>query len=181
MSHWHEWSPHEQKLAEAIYSALDGFTNLGAAQDPTQRRIDFTTLFRCVTHPEEPFPAALQKQLTQDPKLREDFHHLLKKCSSYHIPRAAAASSGDLTERTVDQFRIRLRPSRVESDQLYILIELPDETTDSPSTLFLYDTQGGCLKQALPAPQEREIQLLMNVDNPLVLGLKDHNTEIFLR
>lgn len=182
MTDWNRLTPEQQALAEQSFVALSARSTLRAQAGGDQRpRLDLGTLYAYATNPDTVLPAGAEEQLQSDPDLRETLHRLLTKSAAGHLPRAAAASSGTLLVREADGFRIRLRESRADASQVYVLIELPQPGMPAPRALFIYGEDGGCRKFPLPADQDGVVQLLTAADSPLVSGLQDHRTEIFLR
>lgn len=180
MTQWHQFNPREQALAEALFiarSCLDGDAK-DIEPDP---EISFNELYQQATQPDRSLTLELQQALARDKKLRDGFHLLLQKAAHYHLPRAAAASTGPITVREIEGFRIRLKPSRVEPDQSYVIIELPQDFAFVPQILFIYEESGICQKHPLPAPMDAQIQLLTEADSELAQGIRNHKTEIFLR
>jgi len=180
MTQWNHFSDHEKALIQALFTARSNLTAAVAESDPLPH-FSFQALYEQVERRNAPLNQALQQALLKDRKLRESFHHLLKKQAHYYMPRTAAASSGSLTLREIEGFRIRLKTSRVESSQLYIIIELPEGFSFAPTILMIYEEDGHCQKLSLPAPIEGKIQLLTETDSPLAEGVRNHKTELFLR
>lgn len=180
MTQWHQFNSREQALAESLFiarSILDGDTE----DIELNHKISFNELYQQATQPDKPLTSELQQALSRDRKLRDDFHLLLQKTAHYHLPRAAAASTGPFTVREIEGFKIRLKPSRVEPEQAYVIIELPQDFTFVPRTLFIYEESGICQKHPLPAPMDAHIQLLTQADSALAQGIRNYKTEMFLR
>jgi hypothetical protein len=180
MSQWHQFDSHQKAVAEALFvarSVLDG----GRAENRPEQKIGFNELYRQVTQPNRILTPALQRALTRDRKLRDGFHLLLRKTARYSLPHVAAASTGPITVREVEGFRIRLKPSRVEPDQVFVIIELPDNFSFVPRTLFIYEESGLCQKHPLPAQVNGQMQLLTEATSELAGGIRNHKTEIFLQ
>jgi hypothetical protein len=182
MTQWNTLSAEQQALAAQTFVALSTRSTLRSeAQTAAPTGIDFGSLYRYATDPEATLPEGGEAALRHDGRLREALHRLLAKTAVCHLPRAAAASSGTLLVRELEQFRIRLRESRADAHQVYVLIELPDGLPTAPQALFIYGDDGSSRKFPLPPPQAGVIQLLTSSDSPLINGLQDHRTEIFLR
>ena len=70
--------------------------------------------------------------LRDDARLRDDFAVLLERCAHRHVPRAAAAAGRSaLRRREVEGFTLRVVESRASSEQVYLLIELPESVLRS--------------------------------------------------
>ncbi len=182
MPNWNSLTNKELKLAEAAFTALSALDSSNVSKETTiHSQVGLSMLYACATQPDMPFPHGLRQALAKDKKLRQTFHRLLEKCTPYYFPRVAAASSGKVTEREVTNFRIRLRPSKVEPEQLYLIIELLVDNISAPQSLFIYDESGDCQKYMLPPPQGNEIQLLIQADSELANGIRSLSSEVFLR
>jgi hypothetical protein len=163
MTQWQQFNSREKALTEALFvtrSILDG----DREENEPDHKVSFSELYQQATQPNRSLTLELQQALVRDKKLRDGFHLLLQKTAHYHLPRAAAASTGPITVREIEGFRIRLKPSRVEPNQAYVIIELPQDFSFVPQTLFIYEETGSCRKHPLPAPMDAQIK-----------------TEIFLR
>ncbi len=177
-----EFTNKEIKLAEAVFTALSTLDSVEVSRATGgYPNYDMSTLYTYVTNPDIPIPLNLQQTFRKEHKLRNAFHRLLEKTSQHHFPRVAAASSGDITEREIGNFRIRLCPSRVQQDQAYLIIELLVANMTAPKSLFIYTESGDCQKHILPPPQEDKIQLLIQADSELANGVRNHKSEIFLQ
>ncbi len=143
MTQWHQFNSREQALAEALFitrSILDG----GTGETEPERKVSFNELYQQATQPDQALTSELQQALSSDKKLRDGFHLILQRTAHYHLPRAAAASTGPFTVREIEGFRIRLKPSRAEPEQIYVIIELPQDFTFVPQTLLIYEESGSC-------------------------------------
>lgn len=75
-----------------------------------------------------PLPGDVTEGLRADPALREDFVLLLWRSARQHLPRAAAAAGrGGLNRREAGGFVLRIVASRSGGDQVYLLIDFPEE------------------------------------------------------
>ena len=92
----------------------------------------------------------------------------------------AAAGTKALESRDGHGFTIRLRPSRAEPSQLYVVIELLDHIADTPKALFVAQHPKGLLKHDLPEARGGTVQLLVETESDLVRILQDPGSEVFL-
>ena len=99
----------------------------------------------------------------------------------FRCPRSAAAGTKALENRQGQGFAIRLRPSRAEPSQVYVMIELLDPGAEAPKALFIARHPKGLLKQALPEARGGMVQLLAEVESDLIRALRDPGSEVFLR
>lgn len=180
MTQWHQFDSHERALAEALFNARSILEGNGSENGPGHR-ISFNELYQQITRPNHILTPELQRALRRDRRLREGFHLLLQKSAHYHLPHVAAASTGPITVREIEGFKIRLKPSRVEPDQLFVIIELPDNFSFVLRTLFIYEESGLCQKHPLPAQMNGQMQLLTEATSDLAEGIRNHKTEIFLQ
>ena len=127
----------ERKTLEAAFVAhhaadllLDGDAEHGQVVDdatvPGGRPLPFAALYAALQRP-GPLPTEVAAALRDDSRLRDDFALLLERRAHRHVARAAAAAGrGALRRREVEGFTIRVVESRAKSDQVYLLIELPE-------------------------------------------------------
>ena len=144
-------------------------------------RVPFARLYAAL-HGGGPLPPEVSAALRGDRGLRDDFALLLERCAWQHLPRAAAAAGReDLRRREAGGFVVRLVASRAGDDQVYLLVELPEETrAGAPGRLVVRTADGEFLKQALPSPEARTIRLVMTADDPLVQAVAEPASEVFL-
>ncbi len=152
----------------------------GAGAEPGPR-VPFARLYAAL-HGGGPLPPEVSAALRGDRGLRDDFALLLERCAWQHLPRAAAAAGReDLRRREAGGFVVRLVASRAGDDQVYLLVELPEEArADAPGRLVVRTADGEFLKQALPSPEARTIRLVMAADDPLVRAVSEPASEVFL-
>ena len=124
----------EQKQAAAhmfdMLSTVDAVTDAIDAERP--RCIGFSDLFAYVMDPARDMTPELAAALESQPMLQADLRRLLEQTARYRFPRVAAASTGAVTQRDGELYRIILRPSRAEPSQIYIVIDLADPLTAPP-------------------------------------------------
>ena len=141
---WSSRSPAERRALEAAFVArhgvellLDGDDEHEPAMDdetvPGRRPLPFASLYAALQRP-GPLPAKVSAALRNDPRLRDDLAMLLQRRAHRHVPRAAAAAGrGALRRREVEGFTIRVVESRASSDQVYLLVELPESVLQRTS------------------------------------------------
>ena len=167
------------KLAERMVEAVDVLDRLD--ETPSAAGTSFAELYAYATDAgHQPRPQLLEV-LAQSPRLRADLARLLRNMARRWLPQVAAASSGEVRTREGRGCRIRLRPSRADPAQVYVIIEIEDDTPSPASTMFIYDPSGCCLKVALPPAQDGRIQLLIDGESDVARGLRNVVTEVFLR
>lgn len=140
----------------------------------------FTELYAYATRPDRAPRAELLAALETDDELRRRFEALLRDIAFYRLPQVAAASGAAVSHRAVEGCRISLRESRAEASQVFVIIELDDRTA-KPGSLFVCGAGQAVRRVALPEPREGRVQLLLEAGSDIVQGLRDIDTEIFLR
>ena len=152
----------------------------GAGPESTQR-VPFARLYAAL-HGGGPLPPEVTEARRGDRGLRDDFALLVERSARQHLPRAAAAAGlEDLRRREAGGFTVRLVASRAGDDQVYLLVELPEEPrAGTPARLVVRTADGEFLKQALPTPEARTIRLVMAADDPLVRAVSEPASELFL-
>ena len=158
---WSERSAAERQALEAAFVArhgaellLDVDSQEARERDPgtprTPRRPPFARLHAAV-HSGGPLPADVSEALRADPELREDFGLLLQRSAWQHLPRAAAAAGREaLHRREAGGFTLRLVASRAGPDQVYLLIELPEESPPGDTDPAPEPERGGAGGHAPP-------------------------------
>lgn len=182
---WNDWTESERARLETAFSAghaADLWLDEGQG-DTRAAEIAMPALYRAASDPRAFLPASLVGRMATDPSLRADFNMLLERVSQCHFPRAAAASSGALTEREANGYKLRLKPSRANAEQVYLLIDLPDHGTareNPPQGLKLQKSDGTILQTPLGAPAEGTIRVVLESASELVEALGDPASQIFL-
>ena len=172
---WSAQSETERKALEAAFVArhaaellLDGDAEHGLAVDdgtvPARRPLPFAELYAALQRL-GPLPAEVAAALRDDSRLRDDLALLLERRAHRHVPRAAAAAGrGALRRREVEGFTVRVVESRARSDQVYLLIELPepvvrrvaDSDRSRPRGTSGVDSAPGPNTLDAPAPSDSE-------------------------
>lgn len=181
---WKTFTQHQKTLAECAFDALSTLDAMAATERARaigERRVGFADIYAYVNEPECPMNARLAQALEADARLRNDLLRLLSKTAGYRCPRSAAAGTRALESRHGQGFTIRLRPSRAEPSQVYVVIELLDRAAETPKALFVAEHQEGLLKHALPEARGGTVQLLAETESDLIRALQDPRSEVFLR
>ncbi|WP_417784113.1 hypothetical protein [Terasakiella pusilla] len=119
--------------------------------------------------------------LQSDLAVRRVYQNLLRRQALFHIPQAIAASSEEYPMRHCAGCRVRLQASRAQEDQVYLIIELADQRSDSPTRLNLFGAGEVFASVDLPAQRNGVIQTLLDKDSSQARLLADPKTEIILR
>lgn len=178
-------------FAEAVFVALDSLDRVTTAQGQEEDlpragfdglpRAGFDDIYRFANDPTMTMGEALRRSLSNDVRLRADLRHLVERAAKGGILLAAAASSGTITTRHGTSFRMTLRQSRADSNQIYVLIHLAGKGTMAPRVLFVIDDDSACRKVPLPTPLDGTVQLLLDADSEIVAALRDPTTEVFVQ
>jgi hypothetical protein len=178
MTAWNQMTNQEQALVRETFKAqslMDGF------EADTSQVVSFSDLYAYAADRPVQNLETLTQALRKDAMTRQALQRLLSKTARYGLPRAAAAATGPIRLREIEDCRIQMRASRAEPNQVYVIIDLPQGATPLPTALFIYHADNGCTKHPLPPSQDSRIQILTTANSELVQGLSDHRTEIFLR
>ncbi len=169
--------------AEWAFTAIGEWEGLMGTDEDNEPpgAIAFSRLFGYADDPDPARDPELERALARDPGLRGDFRRLLEHIARYRVPRLAAAVGGEIARRDGDGCRIRLEASLAEPDQTYVIIELADDDARAPGRLFIVDAEDRCSAFPLPPSRGGVIQLLEDGGSDLVQGLRDVQTEVFLR
>jgi len=180
---WATFTPTQQAVAAAAFEALETLDALAEAPPPAanDRRIGFTDLYALAADPARQLDADTARALAEDHRMGRAFARLMRKQAAAHIPPAAAASSGDLSIREGNGFRITLMPSRANGAQVYVIIDMGSRGSEAPRSLFVCGGEPLYQKHGLPAANDGIVQILADAGSDLVRGLSDRRTEVFLR
>jgi hypothetical protein len=173
---WKTLTQHRKTLAERAFDALGTLDEIAAAErarDTGTRQVGFADIYAYVNEPGRPMSTQLGEALETDARLRDDLLRLLTKTASYRCPRSAAAGTKVLESRHGQGFAIRLRPSRAEPSQVYVVIELLDRAAEVPKTLFIAQHRDGLIKHALPEARGGTVQLLAETESDLIRALRN--------
>ena len=183
MATWKTLSAEQKATAGQLFDALSTLDALTAshARSDASRGIAFADLYAYATEPGRAMDERLRRALAADARLRDDLDRIFENTAVYRFPRVAAASAGEIDRREGEGFVIRLRRSRAQQDQTYVIIEVQDAASEAPSTLFVCGAGHAYGKFPLPPAQDGVIQLLTESDSDLVKALRDVHTEVLIR
>ena len=136
-------------------------------------------LYAYATDPDYQPDATLEYLLTTDAKTLADFQRMLKNTARYFMPRMAAASSGDIDMREVDGLEIQFRQSHANSDQVYTILKTVDIDA-SPKILLVKQANGKIARLTLPKFLSGQAQILLERQDPILIGLMDINSEVYV-
>lgn len=188
---WNERGAAERRRLEAAFVLRHGAelllhhdaeeeSPIESGRRATRGRPSLACLYGSLSRP-GPLSDEVCDHLAGDPRLREDFALLLRRTARHYVPRAAAAAGrGVLQSRKAGEFRLRIVESRASSEQVYLLVELPDRMDAAPERLVVRAATGEFLKRDLPPPESGTVRLVLTADDPLVLALGEPASEVFL-
>jgi hypothetical protein len=168
------------KEAEALFIALDTLDQISRPDPDLPRKIGFNELYAYANDPDHSPASDLIAALSTNLDLRRDLKRLLDKQALAHLPRLAAASSGEVTEREGDGFTLRLKPSKAQEDQVYLLIQTQDRD-DSPRLLFVEDEDATLHRLVIDDFLEGEAQILLNLQDGILKALRNVKSSVILR
>ena len=171
----------EATVTERLFDVLTTARELTAPDgDAGAGAVSFGRLYGYATEPDAE-DAELERRLETDPGLAAKFRWILRRTARFSMPRAAAASTGAVNQRTGEGWRLRISPSEAEPTQAIVVIEFDDR--DEPGARWLIACYEGDQYQrfALPTARGGIIQILEEIEAPLVQALQDPSTEVFLR
>ncbi len=174
-------SPADAPLAERLFGAILGRDALlNSVPEAPLAHIATTRLFGLASDPES--DPAVRDALHHDPALRVEFRHILAGTAATRFRAAVAAATGtEILQREAEGCRIRLEQSVAVPTQYFVIIEFTETEASTPERLFIVDSEDRCAFFSLPQARDGIIQLLEESDSPIVTGLRDATTEVFLR
>ena len=181
---WKTYTQQQRTVAGRAFDSLSTLDEIAAAhrsREAGESRGGFADVYAYVNEPGRPMSARLSEALKADARLHDDLLRLLAKTASYRCVRSAAAGTKVLESRHGEGFTIRLRPSRAEPSQVYVVIELLDRAAESPKSLFVAEQPDGLLKYALPETRGGTVQILAETESDLIRALRNPGSEVFLR
>jgi hypothetical protein len=183
MTTWNIFTSKQKMAVELAFDALstmDGITDRRDTFKGGIQRIGFSDLYSFVTSSDSMMDEKLERALEQDGRLRGELDRLLERTAVYRFPKLAAASSGKADHRGGEGFLIRLKQSRAEQTQTYVIIELAPDFPEAPKILFLRSAPDRYIKHPLPEAHDGVIQVLAEEDSDLVRALRKVDTEVSL-
>lgn len=179
---WKDMDAQERQAAGRAYEMLSNYDALtrGWREEDREARLTFADLYHYVTEPFADLSLGQRQALAKDAKLGQALDRLLAKNSVYHFPRVAAASSGVVTEREGDGFKVKLKESRADAGQVYIILILEDHVTETPKGLAAKTAEGDYVKLMLSDIEGGVAQMLEAEESDIVRALRDVKTELYL-
>ncbi|MDV7339127.1 hypothetical protein RYZ26_05960 [Terasakiella sp. A23] len=168
------------KDAEQIFKALSAFDEVIHPKEEVPSKVAFSELYAYATNPAHDASPALKAALSTDFSLHRDLRRLLEKQAIVHMPRAAAASSGEISQREADGFKLTLKPSKASADQVYLLIQAIDRD-ESPTLMFVQEADGPIHRLVIEDFYDGEAQILLRAGDDIVKALRKAQSDVILR
>ena len=116
---------------------------------------------------------------------RRLYRQLLADCRRAWLPREACAQDSDsalLNERQGSEFLLKFRSSKVDPQQIYVILELSSQQLAPPgSRLMLHiSSDQGTWRLAFADVVDGRTQLLLDTDDPRLVALRHMDTELSL-
>jgi hypothetical protein len=139
-------NPAFKQRAEDLYVAR------AVAEDTPPRALSltFADLVRYLSDANTTLTAEEWRLCREDPRLRADYDALKRNLCVAELPQAAAASQGDVDERTFPGGSLRIRPSAL-AGQVYLILTL-ERALATPRFLLVEGANGEVARIALPPP-----------------------------
>ena len=174
-------SAQDLDVAATVFGAFESANRLAEAPvEAADARISGTRLYTYATDPGNLSDHDLEAALAVDPKLAGDFRRLLQRTALVRFPQVAAASSGAVSGRAADGYRISFEPSRAEPTQTYVIIDITADHDVGPKCLFLCREGRQTRKIALPPGRNGVVQILLDNDDEALIDLRHPDSEVYL-
>lgn len=166
---WRGLNEPERETARTVFAALDAARRLADAGGPAR-----------------PSPSAIWSALVSGSPLPADvdggadLEAMLAQSSVAAIPRlAAAATPGVNVERRGAGVRVRLVPARGDGGMTYLTIAVDDPGMAASRLIVVLDGRAP-LQLDLPEPVAGVVQILLAGDAPILAGLTDPESRLYL-
>ena len=128
----------------------------------------------------------VKKALETDLGLYACYRRLRDYSSKVIIPKSAMASSHKVERRDGDGFRVFMKPSRANPDQIYVILECDESTgiADEQEIILLIELEGAArengfpMRMTFPPVSGGRTSLLLSRSNPVLDRLSDDDCEI---
>lgn len=175
--------PADDPVRKLALAALDADAQARALLAPRTAavRIAFPVLYRYASDPGFELSSADAEKLAFDPAAQADLERLISANALTYMPRQVAAASGDVRRRETDAAILTLTPSKADTDQIYLGIELRDAEAPPPVQLFATTPDASWLRLALPPFSALRAQVLLDGRSDIARTLSDPRAEVYLR
>ncbi len=182
---WSEIPEGERSAMDRRFEAGFAADELAAQEAPPGvgvRPPRFDELYAAAMDPRARLGGSLARALVLDPDARAAFEALLSDHSLCWFPAAAAAAGGeDLDSRGEAGFRVWVRRSSADPDQVYVLIRVAEGNAARPAALVALPPGGEPLCAALPEDVDGVYQLIEREGSPLVRAVREPASRLSLK
>ena len=123
----------------------------------------------------------VEAALKESAPMRAAFQDLLARVSEFHVPRAMAAASDDITTREGAGCRISIQPSQAAPDQVYVIVELTGAGAEQPTVMHLMGAGDNYQRAELPEFHDGIAQLIVAATSEIIVLIQHPDTEVFLK
>lgn len=177
-----DWSDVERDVI-AAFTALDHLRSVEGDPTPGPRPVLFADLVAYVRGHDTPGWQGAEAALRQDDRLRRQFEAILARTRRAHIPTLVAAmDDGPIQERRGDRFSIKMRASKAQVDQSYVLLTVEPAVgmADGVRPVLLVAGPRGLRRLSFPPLQSGQAQLIYPSDSPVLAELRDADATLSL-
>ncbi len=162
--------------------AADELTVQEARPGVPTRPPRFDELYAAAADPPARLAGPLARALASDAGARASFEALLSDLAICWFPvAAAAAGEEDLDTREEAGFKVWIRQSSANMDQVYVLVQVLEGNAGRPSSLVALPPAGEPVCATLPEDIDGVYQLIEDGDSPLVRAIRDSASKLALR
>ena len=126
---------------------------------PEALPLTFADLVRYLSDATATMTAEQWRLTRENPRIRADYDQLVSNLQIAELPQAAAASQGELQERTFPGGQLRIRPSAL-AGQVYLIVTI-EATLAVPRMLMIEGKDGEVARLVLPSPDADRSMLLI--------------------
>lgn len=143
-------------------------------------QLSFAELAHALLHPGHEEAAELLTVAMADPRTAPQAEALLARLSMVSFEAVAAASSGAVSERVTDRFRLRLHEAADAGGAAYLLVERVDGGEEVPQRICAVSPDGTCSLSDFPEGAEGITQLLLDPGDSLLQAVRDPDSRLYL-
>lgn len=182
---WSEIPEGERAAMSRRFAAELAADELAAQEAPPgagARPPRFDELYAAAMDPQAHLAGPLARALASDPDARTAFEALLSDHSPCWFPAAAAAAGGEgLDSREEAGFRVWIRRSSADPDQVYVLIRVAEGSAGRPAALVALPPGSEPVCAALPGDVDGVYQLIEREGSPIVRAVREPASRLALR
>ena len=166
----------------ALSLAADELAAPEPPADAGERRPRFDEMLAAAVDPAGRLGGPVAQALLSDVETRSSFEALLRDHALCWFPPAAAAAGEEgLDAREEAGFRVWIRPSSADPDQVYVLVRVAEGSRSRPAVLVALPHGGAPVCAVLPDDIDGVYQLVEHAESPLVRAVRDPASKLALR